>query len=299
MSFALAYRNLIFRETSADSTLTLGGNGTVTTLSGSADKLRTPQLSDGARWRSTGTGPRRLTAQDVPIEAAGRTVQLIALLGWNIEHEGLENLRFTVACLGSSGSVLSEAVTLPMIPAGMARNWFALLPEPVLDTDYIEILLDGDSTGGPLASTSLTLSAGAIWAGPVFQGAGELDTLLAEGWEQEVLDPSDNVESIGGQGYSGQRPKRRQMTGSLVDIPYSLAYGGGGTDGMDLQGILYEVGTSEPVIILPRTTDPTGAQSADVMARLGIYGKLVNLPPIRNLSGDRYGWSGWRQRELL
>jgi hypothetical protein len=298
VSFVLGYRNLIFKETTG-STLALTASGTLTTVSGAVGNLRLPQLSEGVVWRSSGTGDRRCTVKDIPDVATGRTVQLIALLGWDVQQTGLDDLTFTFEIQGSNTSIFAEPVTLPIIPAGMARHWFVLLPEAVEDVSYIEVFLDGTSTGGGGASTTLTLSAGALWAGPIFSGNSELDTLLAEGWEQEVLDPSDNVESVGGQGFTGPRPKRRVMTGSLVSIPYSLAYGSGGTDGMDLQAILYEIGNSQPVIILPRTTDPSGAESVDVMARLGVYGKMANLPPIRNESGNNYGWSGWRQRELL
>lgn len=300
VSFVLAYDNLLFLETEADTTLALTASGTPTTVVGSVQNLRTHQLSSTVRWGCTGTGDRRCTVKDIPDVATGRTVQLVALLGWEIESEGLETATFMVEVQGSNATYLNEPVLSPDWVPGMPRHYFLLLPEPVEDVSYIEVFVDGVSTGGPSAETSLTVTAGALWTSPVFAAETVEDSpLLDEDWSLELLDPSDVVTSIGGQGYSGRRPKRRRLFGSCPPLPYGMTYGRGGLGGMDLQAILYRVGITEPVIVLPRTTDPSGAQSVDVMARLGIYGRFAELSRIRHRGGDWYEWSGWRVDELL
>jgi hypothetical protein len=300
VSFVLAYNNLLFTEPAAATTLALTATGTPTSVVGNVQNLRTPQLSNRVSWGGTGTGDRRCSVKDVPDTPAGRTVQLIALLGWKVEAEGLGDLRFLVEVQGSNTSYFDEPVLLPTLPAGMPQHWFLLLPEPVEDVSYLEVFIDGTSVDGPSAATSLTVSAGALWAGPVFTADSVEDSpLLDANWDLELLDPSDNVTSIGGQGYSGPRPKRRRLFGSCPPLRYALTFGGGGQDGMDLQGIHYAVGTTEPVVVLPRTTDSTGEQSVDVMARLGIYGRFGDLSRIRHRGGDWYEWSGWRVDELL
>lgn len=243
-----------------------------------ADRMLDPRLAVAATGGESAVNfTRTFAAQDVP-------VQLIGVLSHTLPADVIINPRL----LNFDDDVAWNGMgMIPWVPptADFQRHTWWLLPYPVMACKL--------SLGtGTLAEQ---ISVGAIWASRVWMPP---DGLLA-GWQTRVIDPGTLSRSAGGQGYPRLRQRYRQFTGQVSDLARAWAYGAVDSSVVDLQQLLYGCGTTDPVVVLPRTRDAAGVADVHAMHRLGVYGHLDELGEIRHQAADLYEWSGFRVTELL
>lgn len=125
---------------------------------------------------------------------------------------------------------------------------------------------------------------GRIWAGPVYRPPNG----ICKEWESTLIDPGEVGKSRGGQGYPRYRQKYRRVRMDLSHITFEQCFGGPSYTDMDLQQLGFRLGTTEPCLVFPRTTDATGAADTQAIHRIGIYGHLTELPNIRHRAGNYF-----------
>lgn len=116
--------------------------------------------------------------------------------------------------------------------------------------------------------------AGRFWAGPVWSPTLVPDTgrrlfSVKTRDDDSVLDKSD-----GQQGYADVKPRFRQVTCTLPWLTESDAIGTEDGETQNLQDIAFEVGKTQPIIVIP--SDTTNQR----IHKWGTYGTFVEPPPV-------------------
>ena len=279
----IGYLNYAFRETQG-----IGLSfGTVT--AGTLANLRTTQLDQRVTITSTGEAAREaIRLQDIPAEATGRTVQVIALLDISVTTDNVEEVSFWCEADGSSGSVAATLVTPPEMPDGFPRHLLFILDEPCLDCDRVRIYVN--VTGPLLEDNTVTLTASALWMGPLIAIEDGTNTGLQEGSSFGVEDAGSKDVTPGGQVYPAPSSALRTHSGSTIHLPRALAFGDG-EGGMDIQQLLASVRTTGPLLWMPYTT-----LGEHLLHRTCIYGHLTQLGRLIP-KGPYDRWEGRAVRE--
>ncbi len=277
----IGYLNHAFRESHA---LDMDF-GTVT--AGALANLRVPQLDQRVTITSTGMEAReaiRLT--DIPAESTGRTVQVLALLDVQITTDNVEEVSFGYEVIGDSDSASGTDVALPTMPDGFPAHLMILLSEPVADVN--EVRLSVNVTGPILETNTVTLTASALWVGPLMSltaNGGALEESSAYGIE----DGGTVQRTPGGQVYGEPASAIRTHTGNTVYITRAEAFGDG-TTSMDVQQLQAAVRTTRPILWIPDDS------TEHLLHRLTIYGHLTQLGRLEP-RGPYVRWGGWQVRE--
>lgn len=296
MSFRLGWRNLVFNE-AATWDLDVG-----TVTAGALTDLADMRLSKRVTIESdtaAAFGNASIVLHWYMDQADASAIDLIGLLNYAITAPAdAESVVIELSVLGVSGTVDISGQTLTQWepPSGdFPRHAWALLPDGVFDGYWVTI--EVTVTLGATAGT-VTLECGGLWAGPVWSiptGGGVEAT-----WSQAVVSPGRMGRSEGGQGYPRRRQRYRAWEGRITGLPFRNAFGDpDDATLLDVQQLIYRIGTTEPVVLFPRTVDASGAQSVHVMHRLGMYGHMPEAGRIEHLGEDRYQWTGCRMEELM
>lgn len=292
--FTLGWRNHVFYETGAALTL-LNGAVTVGALSALQDMRLSKRvtMSDAV----VGTGHAQVIIDWDVADANAAAIQLIGLLNYSISAAGADDVvvQLSVSGVSGAGDVSGQIMTQWTRPsADFPLHIWALLDAAIADATRVTIIIDaGFSAGG-----TLTVTAGGLWAGPVWQPPDGLEAT----WKQAPIDPGRMGRSPGGQGYPRRRQRLRSFEGRAVHLPFAWAYGDEDDSSiLDVQQLLFRVGCTEPIVLFPRTRNAAGELSTHVMHRLGIYGAFAEdqLGSIEHLGGDLYQWTGARVDELM
>lgn len=245
-----------------------------------ADRMLDPRLAIAAAGDGAGAGMnfiRRFGGE--------RLVSLVSVLAHTMESGPTVAVRL----LDSEDGVVWESTSFPWAPPSgdFLRHLHWLLDTPVAAHALQVMLL------GPWIDNNM--SVGGLWAGPMWYPPEGLE----EGWTTRVVDPGTLSRSAGGQGYPRRRQRYRTFQGRLIDLDREWAYGADGSEVMDLQRLLYQVGTTDPVIVFPRTVDSSSTVDVHALHRLGVYGRFSSIGAIKDTGADRYVWEGFEVEELL
>lgn len=277
----IGYLNHAFRETQGI------GMSFGAVAAGALANLRTPQLDQRVTITSTGEAAREaIRIQDVPADATGRTVQVIALLDIAVETDNVEELSFWAEADGSSGTVAATLVTPPEMPDGFPRHLLFVLDDPVTDCDRVRIYVN--VTGPILESNTVTLTASALWLGPLMSLTAN-GGALEESSAYSVEDGGSTQRTPGGQAYSDPAGAIRTHSGSTVYITRTEAFGDG-SSGMDVQQLMAGARTTRPILWIP--DDSTD----HLLHRLTIYGQMTQVGRLVP-RGPYVQWQGWQVRE--
>lgn len=291
-NFVLGWRNHVFYETGATLTLL---NGAVTV--GALSALQDMRLSKRVTMSDTvvGAGHAQVIIDWEVADASAAAIQLIGLLNYSIAAPGADDVVVQLSASGVSGAGDVSGQTLAQWSrpsADFPLHIWALLDAAIADGTRVTIVIDaGFSAGG-----TLTVTAGALWASPVWSPPDGIEAT----WSQAVTDPGKMGRSVGNQGYPRRRQRYRSFEGRAIHVPFAWAFGDE-TDAtvLDIQQLLYRIGTTEPIALFPRTQNAAGEVSVHVMHRLGIYGHMAETGRIEHLGGDLYQWTGARVDELM
>lgn len=292
-NFLLGWRNLVLYE--ADATWQLD-SGTV--VAGSLPALATAQLSD--RVTITASAAAFANASIVlhwfVADARASKIQLIGLLNYALSAPAATSIIVELSVLGVSGTgdVVSQVVTQWERPSDdFPHHQWAVLEQAVVDGYWVTIEITapmGDAGG------TLTFTGGGLWAGPLWW----LPTGLATGWKGQVEDGGSMRLTKGRQGYASRATRGRVFVGRAVDVPFEYAYGSEDDPNvLDIQQLQFRIGTTEPVVIFPRTRNRAGNRSVHVMHRLGVYGHFRDLGWITEATANNYNWSEIVVGELM
>lgn len=230
------------------------------------DNLVTPQL--GSPWAAThGFSNRVLVRQ---FASASTPVDLVALL--DIRHSHALSVR---VAYGPDIELVPSTPILQYASSEFVTNMFFLLPARVT-TNAIAFRLS--STNGA------TYSIGRAWAGPVYTPPSS----IRRTWRTAVDDPGIVMRSRGNQGYSRVRRRTRRLMMELGHVPFAQAFGLPDNSVMDIQQLAYRIGTTSPVIILPRTHQAGGSLDLQAIHRIGMYCHLTRPIDIEHAGGDFY-----------
>lgn len=292
--FLLSYANHAVVQTDWALTLDPSVTGQTVTV-GTLDSLRDPRLST------------RCTIQNSRVDAGAVRIQLLFEMpegGQTIEAKLIGLLNNTINATGATGITIEADVTGTELSVAFGALWnppTADFPRHMwafnttLEQDGItSVRVWVEATFGSGGGT-LTLTTGGLWIGP---GWVPSDGIEAQ-WRMDVIDPGQMARSAGGQGFARQRQRYRQLSAKVVNMPVEWAYGVAGGTNIDVQQLLYRIGTTTPVVVFARTNDAAGAQDVHTQHRLGIYGHFTELGSIEHVRGDRYEWTGFRVAELL
>jgi hypothetical protein len=292
-NFLLAWRNLVLYETDATWQLDEG-----TVAAGSLSALGTSQLSD--RVTITASAGAFSNASIVlhwfVDESRASMIQLIGLLNYALSAPAATSIIVDLSVLGVSGAgdVVSQTLTQWERPSGdFPNHLWAILEAGVVDGYWVtlEITAPMGAEGG-----TLTMAAGGLWAGPLWW----LPHGIATGWKGQVEDAGTMRVSKGRQGYASRATRGRVFVGRAIDVDFEYAYGSEVDPTiLDIQQLQFRVGTTEPVVIFPRTRNRAGNRSVHVMHRLGVYGHFRDLGWITEATGDKYHWSEIVVGELM
>lgn len=285
MSFRLGWRNQVFHEgaiTLYEGTL---GVGALTALQ---DMRLSRRVSASATTGSAGT----ISVAFDFNTTAPVAVQLMGLLNYAISAPDATLIEIVMTHDGGGPVATTPIWSAPS--ADFPSHLWGLLEEEVSATLVrISVIATFGSGGG-----TLTVTAGGLWAGPVWSiptGGGVEAT-----WSQAVVSPGRMGRSEGGQGYPRRRQRYRAWEGRITGLPFRYAFGDpDDATLLDVQQLIYRIGTTEPVVLFPRTVDASGAQSVHVMHRLGMYGHMPEAGRIEHIGEDRYQWTGCRMEELM
>lgn len=293
--FKLSWRNHVVIE--PDWLLELY-NGTVQ-AGQTLETLRDPRLSTRVTITDT-----RETAGDAIITlafyadvgvGADITAGVIGLLNYAVSAPGATSVTMDAAIYHSEGVTTIEDVNVFERPSeDFPSHLWAFLPDgDRTDIDGIRIIVTATfGTGGG----TLSLTAGSLWVGPTWSPPDGIEY----SWSTSVVDPGQMGRSVGGQGYPRRRQRYRTLEGRAVHVPFAWAFGDPeDATVLDIQQLMYRVGTTDPVVVFARTKDATGALSADVQHRLGIYGHFAEVGRIEHLGGNLYQWGQFRVDELM
>lgn len=291
-NFLLAWRNhVLFRD---DATLdcTFG-----TVAAGAMSALQTMQLSDRVTLTDTAVGEGAATVQVHWSVSSSEAVaiQLIGLLNYTLSAPGATAVAWTITIARAGGGGLeAEPITVYSRPSeDFPAHVWAILEEE-LDDAY-DVIFSVSASFGEGGGT-LTLSLGGLWLSELWA----LPAGLEAGWAQVLEDNGTLKRSKGNQGYARRGSRYRRFRGRATRVPFEYAYGSEtDPDVIDIQQLLYRVGTTEPIVLFPRTRNFAGARSVHVMHRLGVYGHFERLGEIVEEGGDHYAWSGVEVAELM
>ena len=292
-NFALGWRNHVFYETGA--TLETFGPGIVT--AGALSALQDMRLSKRVTLTDTTAveGAATVGLHWSVDSADALSMQLIGLLNYTLVATGSTGVLWSITIAKAGGGALSDEpiVIFERPSADFPSHAWLLLAEEIPD-GYDVILTISASFGA--GGGTLSFTAGALWLGPIWS----LPDGIEATWSQAVSDPSTMGRSVGNQGYPRRRQRYRSFEGRAIHVPFAWAFGDE-TDAtvLDIQQLLYRVGTTEPIALFPRTQNAAGDVSVHVMHRLGIYGHMAETGRIEHLRADNYQWTGVRVDELM
>jgi hypothetical protein len=250
-------------------------------LAGGFVSLKSPQLADCAVW-SSGLG------STIAIICTFEKPELIsAICALDVRAKTALSVDTQYYAMDDSLLVFGPGfVGFQEYPnEGFLRHHHTIVPSPVMAKG---IRVDS----AMLSSTSLSI--GRLWAGPTWEPSGSIDF----DWFSDVEDRGEMGESRGGQGFPRPRQKRRILGMNLGAVPYEDAYGNEADTVMDLQQLGFEIGTTSPIIALPRTRKENGDIDTHAIHRLGTYGHLTNTLKIQHAKGNFFKTS-MNVRELL
>lgn len=288
MSFALGWLNLPFTT----GTLTASATPSVGAVSDLADMRLSSRVtvSDAIEYAGVATVSFTWSSTD----AEEFAMQLLGLLNYTVTAPNATSVQASATVYfdhGGGGSV-SPPVEIWTRPTDDFPNHLWILLDQAERAHTVTISISAFFA----AAGTLTVTAGAMWAGPIWTAADGLEAT----WAEAVTDPGTMGISVGGQGYPRRRRRLRSFEGRAVHVSFANAFGDESDDSvLDIQQLLYRVGITEPVALFPRTTNAAGNISAHVMHRLGIYGHFAELGRIEHLGGDLYQWTGGRVEELM
>jgi hypothetical protein len=294
-NFAMGWRNLVFTSPGATWDLDVG-----TVTAGALTDLADMRLSK----RVTIEGSAALAFANSSIvlhwyvdTADASAIDLIGLLNYELsapDDASAAIIELSVLGVGGTVDVEDETLTQWERPSGdFQRHSWAILPTGVFDGYWVTVQITA-TMGATAGAVGLTL--GGLWAGPKWT----LPDGIEATWSQAVVDPGTLGRSVGGQGYPRRRQRYRSFEGRAIHVPFANAFGDEADPNvLDIQQLLYRIGTTEPVALFPRTLDASGTQSTHVIHRLGIYGHMVEPGRIEHVGGDLYQWTGVRVDELM
>lgn len=289
-NFLLGWRNhVLFRD---DATLECSF-GTIS--AGAMSALQTMQLSDRVTLTDTAVGEGAATVQVHWSVSSSEAVaiQLIGLLNYTLSAPGASSVNWTITIARAGGGGLeAEPITVYSRPSeDFPSHVWAILDEELDDAyDVIFSVSAAFSAGG-----TLTLSLGGLWLSELWT----LPAGLEASWAQVLEDNGVLKRSKGNQGYARRGSRYRRFRGRADKVPFEHAYGAEDGSVVDIQQLLYRVGTTEPIVLFPRTRSKDGVRSVHVMHRLGVYGHFERLGEIQEDGGDNYAWSGVEVAELM
>lgn len=267
---AIAYKDLC-----RDGTTTASNVYASMVANSPASNLFTPQLSSPyalTKPASAAIGGFDITRQ---FASPGR-VDLISLL--DVRITGSTSYFITLSIDGAM--VWTGELDADLYPADeFISHLHVLLPTPVENAEEIKL-----EFGNSSVIEGRTVSIGRLWAGPVYRPPNG----ICKEWESTLIDPGEVGKSRGGQGYPRYRQKYRRVRMDLSHITFEQGFGGPSYTDMDLQQLGFRLGTTEPCLVFPRTTDATGAADTQAIHRIGIYGHLTELPNIRHRAGNHF-----------
>lgn len=292
-NFVLGWRNLVF-TTAGTFDLDVG-----TVTAGALTDLADMRLSKRVTivGETAGAfGNSSIVLHWYVAEADASALQLVGLLNYAISAPGASSVVVQLSVLGVSGTsdVEDQTLTLWERPsADFPQHQWHLLDAPLTDGYWLTVFVTAamGASGG-----AVSMVAGGLWAGPIWK----LPQGLHADWAGETIDPGTMTVSDGGQGYPKRRQKIRKFVGRAVNVPINAAYGDPDDPlVLDIQQLQMRVGTTEPVVLFPRTRNAAGDLSLHLMHRLGVYGHLPELGRISRLPGDNFEWSDVVCRELF
>lgn len=291
-NFLLAWRNHVLFRDDATMECTFGS-----VSAGAMSALQTMQLSDRVTLTDTVVGEGAATVQVHWSVSSSDAVaiQLVGLLNYTLSAPGASGVNWTITIARAGGGGLeAEPITVYSRPSeDFPAHVWAILGEE-LDDAYDVTFSVAASFGAP--GGTLTFSVGGLWLSKLWA----LPTGLEASWAQIPEDTGVLKRSKGNQGYPRRGRRYRRFRGRAVKVPFEYTYGDEtDPDVMDIQQLLYRVGTTEPIVLFPRTRNKDGVRSVHVMHRLGIYGQFERLGEIVEDGGDHYAWSGVEVAELM
>lgn len=219
---------------------------------------------------------------------------LVGLLNYDVSAPGASVITWTIQLYTDSGLVSFDSIEVFQRPSDdFPQHLWCLLGSTyqVYGARIIVVAEWPEATSG-----TLDITPGAMWAGPVWAPPDGLDAT----WWQAPVDGGKMGRSDGGQGYPRRRPRWRSFEGRAVHVPFKHAFGDD-TDPslLDIQQLLYRVGTTGIIALFPQTKDATGAPSLHRIHRLGIHGHFAETGRLEHLGSDLFQWTQARVDELL
>lgn len=292
-NFGLAWRNHVFYTPSA--TLETFGPGTVT--AGALSALQDMRLSKRVTLTDTtaGAGSATVGIHWAVDSADAVPIRLIGMLNYTVVATGATSVTWFVTIAKAGGGALSdEPLAVYQWPsADFPSHMWKLLDEEIPDAYDVILTVSAEFGSG---GGTLVFTAGALLLSPWWT----LPRGLEASWWQKPDDRGRMGLSEGNQGYPRRRKRRRVFGGRAVHIPFANAYGDeNDASVLDVQQLLFRVGTTEPVVLFPRTLNAAGVLSAHVMHRLGVYGHFSNTGRIEDTGGDEFQWTEMEVSELM
>lgn len=178
-----------------------------------------------------------------------------------------------VTGIGGFGSV-TPTVCVP-VPGTVDRfNFFAYLAADFTAAAYVEFYVRS------LTGSSGYFEIGHLWAGPALVWSDGIDG----NWKQLLVDDSVIERYPGGSWSTYSHPTHHGIELSRSLLTYEQAIGNSAAPtAPSLRSVLREVGTSKPVIMIPRTASQHELQT------LSVYGLIQGpLPSIDHQGANRY-----------
>lgn len=209
------------------------------------------------------------------------TIRVLAFLNHNLPS----NAEFRIEAFDDTlTDIIDESEAITFMPAGNSnfpRHTFIILSADAADVARLTITIDRADD----SSFDDPVEIGRYWAGPAWiPNATGANTELAT-FQQAIRDPSTPKASRSNSWSSDNLRRARVNSISLPALTEVQAVGDS-TGAINLQDILFEVGSSQPCIIIPN-------QSNDhVVHKLGLYGHLEGQSRVaisgKNDGGRRY-----------
>ncbi len=256
-----------------------------------ADLLLDPRVAVAATVDFGGNGAFVITRQIASASEDPLPIGVISLLGHSIADEGTLAIKVFSEVHPNFGTPVYESNASEPIWAppsgGFGRNFHHFLPEGITGRT-VQIIV-----AGPWVDNIGTI--GTVRADQIFTTPDG----IVKNWTHGLTDPSKTTFSKGRQAYSGREQIWRFLKGEMVHTEYKYMFGlEEEPETMDVQRLLYTLGTTEPFIIFPRTELSGGGEDFQSIHRLGMYARFSNLGTIQHLGGDLYKWGGWQAEEL-
>lgn len=290
-SFKLGWRNYLYTDPNDNLTLQSGSVSV-----GSLADLRDMRLSKRCTMSADSIEGGIATVTLYWERAGGVTdlvnVGVLGLLNYSVSAPGAV-ITWRITLFTSAGTLVYDSIPVFDRPSDdfPQHLWYPL--DSNVEVYGARILIDAEWLEG---GGTLTVTGGAMWAGPVWSPDEGLDAT----WTQEVVDPGTVGRSVGGQGYPRARQRYRRWRGKVTHVGIKEAYGDPTTASyLDIQQLLYRIGKTQPIALFPRTKDTAGEVSTHLIHRLGIYGHLAETGRIDHIGGDFYQWTDAQVDELL